>query len=1088
MLLRRTHYPTLTATLPSRIWGWLLLLLGLLATPAQASHLLGGEMSYRYLDANGANGRPFRYELTVGIYVNADTVPGSPTQSQVPYGRTFVRVGLYQKGGALDGEMIDMVVIQRVSLRFATPRPTPGCPPTTPVRLAVYRDTVELPMSAEGYYAYYTDGTRNASIRNIDVPLHPSDQENMTLYVDMAPPLIPNSSPTFSDTAVALVCQGDTTLLINNATDRDGDRLSYDFGVPYSATPYGPNTLPPARFTPPPVLVQYAPGYTQRQPFGGTAGNMAILDASTGLSTYRVMAQGRYVVAVDVSEYREINGVEVLVGRTRRDVQLVVRVCPAGATPTISPPSVVPRSYVIEEGRSLTIPIAATTSAPNEAVTLKVNSALLDGPGGVDASFDGQPGTVATGQSTGIVSIHGIGSASGSFQLNSRCGSARSAPYDILVTASSTDCRKKSTSDIFRITIVPATGPTRIAGDSIICDTAQVRTYTPVGRPMGRYRWRAVGGTIVGSDTLSSVQVRWYGAGFANRNELVLVGTSRFGCPLDSLRKQVAVQRLPSLTIIVPRRICLGDSVELIVGGGTGIYTLTGGGVTLSGPGPFNLTPLATTTYTVTGMSAAGCTLTFSATITVEPAVTLAVTGNTSLCAGASTTLSVAGGAGSYTLTGGGVNLSGPGPFVLSPAATTTYIVRSSSPAGCPLSSVVTVVVNPLPALAVAGDTVLCAGSSTTLTFGGGAGVYTLSGGGQTLTGSGPFVLTPATTATYTVSATSAAGCPISRQLTLSVVPVVPLQVAGNASLCPGSSCTISLMGGAGSYSLSGGGQTLTGPGPFVLAPAVTTTYQVIGRTAAGCPLSTSFTVTVLPAAALQVAGDLSVCPGNSTTLSVSGGTGPYTLSGGGQTLVGTGPFSLTPTATTTYSIAGSNAAGCPASTSVTVAVLPPGALTVGGTLRVCAGVGATLTVSGGDGQYTVVGGGQTLTGSGPFTLTPTASTSYTVTGRSSGGCPLTATATVEVDPCIIPDRSLVFYNIVSSNSDGLNDVFTIENVEYYPGNSLSIFNRWGRLVYSTSNYRNTWGNGPEVSPGVYSYLFKLADGQVTKGWVEVVK
>jgi gliding motility-associated-like protein len=928
---------SLLARTDGRRWGLsLLVLLALLlaAGPMQASHLLGGEMTYRYLDANGPAGRTFRYELTIGTYLNADTLPG-PGQSQVPTGRTSLRVGLYQKGGPLAGEAIDVAILPRVSMRFTTPQPAPGCPPTTPVRLVIYRDTVALPFSAEGYYAYVSDGSRNIGINNINSPGHPSDQENLTLFVDMAPPLLPNSSPTFSDTAVALVCVGDTTILINNANDVDGDRLSYAFGVPYSASPAGPIPLPPAIFQPPPVLVQYAAGYSATQPFGTAPGNIAALDASTGLSTYCAVTQGRYVVAVDVSEFRRINGVSVLVGRTRRDVQLVVRLCPAGASPALSAPSIVPRSYTIEEGQSLSFPIAATTSVPNEAVTVKVNSALLDGPSGIDASFNNNPGAVAPGQATGIVTISGTGAAGASFLLNSRCGSARATPYDVLVTASSRDCRKKATSDIFRITITPAAGPHRISGDTLICDPSQVRSYTTLGPALGHRRWQVRGGSIIGADTASTLQVRWAAA--PGPGTLWVKGASRFGCPLDSLLRLV----------------------------------------------------------------------------TVLPTPPLSVAGGLSVCPGASTTLTCSGGSAAYTLSGGGLTLSSAGSFTLTPAVTTTYTISSTTPAGCPVTANATIVVNTVP----------------------------------------------------------------------------PLVVSGSLSICPGASTTLSVAGGTGSYTLTGNGQIMTGAGPFTVAPTATTTYTINGTTPAGCAATGSVTVTVVPPAPLSVTGRLNICPGASTSLQVVGGGANYTLSGGGQTLTSsTGAFLVAPMATTTYTIAGTTPTGCATMGSVTVTVAPLTALVVTGIPRICAGISTTLTITGGVGSYLFSGGGQLFSGPGPFTVSPDTTTTYTVWGFNPAGCSISTAFTVDVNPCFTPDRSLVFYNIVSSNRDGLNDVFTIKNVEFYPGNTLAIYNRWGRQVFSTTNYQNDWGRDPSVSPGVYSYLFRLPDGRVEKGWVEVVK
>ncbi|RZK29521.1 MAG: gliding motility-associated C-terminal domain-containing protein, partial [Hymenobacter sp.] len=89
---------------------------------------------------------------------------------------------------------------------------------------------------------------------------------------------------------------------------------------------------------------------------------------------------------------------------------------------------------------------------------------------------------------------------------------------------------------------------------------------------------------------------------------------------------------------------------------------------------------------------------------------------------------------------------------------------------------------------------------------------------------------------------------------------------------------------------------------------------------------------------------------------------------------------------------------------------------------------------------------------------------------------------------CVAFDNKLAFYNIITPNGDGQNDVLIIDNVTLYPGNSLSIFNRWGREVYATTNYQNNWGSEASIAAGTYYYLFKLANGTATKGWLEVVK
>ncbi len=79
-------------------------------------------------------------------------------------------------------------------------------------------------------------------------------------------------------------------------------------------------------------------------------------------------------------------------------------------------------------------------------------------------------------------------------------------------------------------------------------------------------------------------------------------------------------------------------------------------------------------------------------------------------------------------------------------------------------------------------------------------------------------------------------------------------------------------------------------------------------------------------------------------------------------------------------------------------------------------------------------------------------------------------------------------YNVITPNKDGLNDAFVIDNIGFYPGNSLRIFNRWGRQVFQTDNYQNSWGTGADVAPGVYYYLLSLPTGTTVNGLVEVVK
>lgn len=69
----------------------------------------------------------------------------------------------------------------------------------------------------------------------------------------------------------------------------------------------------------------------------------------------------------------------------------------------------------------------------------------------------------------------------------------------------------------------------------------------------------------------------------------------------------------------------------------------------------------------------------------------------------------------------------------------------------------------------------------------------------------------------------------------------------------------------------------------------------------------------------------------------------------------------------------------------------------------------------------------------------------------------------------------LVFPNVFTPNGDGINDQFVIANVDKYPGNTLQISDRSGKLVYSCSNYQNDW-EARNLPDGTYYYHFSYKD------------
>ena len=478
---------------------------------------MGGELTYRYLDANGLAQAPFRYEVTARVYFNGES------DSTFPTGAPTINLAVLSKGPG--GGFLLRTSVPMTELLEITPPELPGCVLRVPrVVLGLYVTTVSLPGVADGYLATFTASARNRGIVN----LLNSQSEGMTLSVDIVPPPLRNSSPVFSDNALVVVCAGDTSFVLNNAYDVDGDRLSYSLATPFNSF-VG-------------QAVAYAPGYSGALPFGPQG--FAAVDARTGLARYLCFAQGTYLLAIDVREYRTVNGREILLGTLRRDIQIVVRTCNSAPNqaPAFSAATGAQKDFVVEEGQTLDFAMVAT-DPENQRLTMTVGSVLLDGPGATDAAVNGQPGTRTGGSAVGTVDLTGTGTVTGNFRLRAGCALARAAPYDVLVTVADAVCGSKSIATVFRITVIRRAPPTGVRGDSVLC-AQRVATYTASGPAFAEYRWTARGGRVLAPATGRAVQVEWLAGG---ANTVAVRGVTPTGCLTDSAALAVAVEPGPPI-------------------------------------------------------------------------------------------------------------------------------------------------------------------------------------------------------------------------------------------------------------------------------------------------------------------------------------------------------------------------------------------------------------------------------------------------------------------------------------------------------------------------------------------------------------
>lgn len=345
-------------------------------------------------------------------------------------------------------------------------------------------------------------------------------------------------------------------------------------------------------------------------------------------------------------------------------------------------------------------------------------------------------------------------------------------------------------------------------------------------------------------------------------------------CVASASRTAVTVTVNPNPTITVNSgTICSGKIFTINPTGGI-TYTYSSGSNTV--------TPLANSSYTVSGSNTFGCTNTVVCNVVVNATPTITVNSGT-ICSGSVFTM-VPGGASTYTFSSGS--------NTVSPSISNAYTVTGTSAQGCTNTAVSNLVVNTTPTLTVNGGAV-CPGGSFTFTPSG-ANTYTFS--------SGSAVVTPTSTTNYTITGTSAQGCNAS-QVVATVVYTnnLVISISASSTVCSGQSITLT-GNGASTYSWSTGATTST----ITVSPTANTTYSIIG-TSGTCSNTAVKSITVNPSPTVSAVSNTSlICAGQTATLTASGAISyVWNPSGSGAVIA------VSPTITSSYTVTGTDANGC---------------------------------------------------------------------------------------------------------------------------------------------------------------------------------
>lgn len=83
--------------------------------------------------------------------------------------------------------------------------------------------------------------------------------------------------------------------------------------------------------------------------------------------------------------------------------------------------------------------------------------------------------------------------------------------------------------------------------------------------------------------------------------------------------------------------------------------------------------------------------------------------------------------------------------------------------------------------------------------------------------------------------------------------------------------------------------------------------------------------------------------------------------------------------------------------------------------------------------------------------------------------------------------RLLKPMTLITPNGDNFNEYWEIENIHLCDQNKVTIYNRWGDMVYSTLNYQNDW-NGDNLPEGTYYYIIECNEDNVFKGAINILR
>ena len=409
---------------------------------------------------------------------------------------------------------------------------------------------------------------------------------------------------------------------------------------------------------------------------------------------------------------------------------------------------------------------------------------------------------------------------------------------------------------------------------------------------------------------------------------------------------------------------------------------------------------------------------------------------------------------------------------ISNPVAGNSYQVEYTTPTGiCQAADVVTVSAFALPTVTASTDQTICDGDVVVIAASG-ADTYSWDNG----LGSGDtHSVNPSTNTTYTVEGTDINGCSASAAVTITVNPTPTVDAGSDATICEGTSVTLTATNPDGAVITWDNGVT----DGVSFTPTNTITYQV-SAVLGTCTTVDDVTITVTPIPTVSAGNDFEACEGDEITLTANNPDGATITWDNGVT----DGVAFTATNSLTYTVT-ADLSGCIETDEVEVTVNPLPTVSMGADEDMCDNAGI-FNLAGTPAGGTFSGPGVSGNEFNPLTAGVGVHTlSYEF--EDANGCSNTAFAVYTVDDCAsITENSLSNSLILAPNpsSTHIDIEVTGDNLTIHAVRLISLEGRVLEVKYNDALANTIRLEVSSYAKGTYMAIISTSKGEITRKFI----